>query len=135
MAKIKTFTFNSFKFKMSSEINKQIALRWFGAFNTHNLEMLLALYHDEAQHYSPKLKSKYPQSKGLITGKKALSDWWSDAFQRLPSLRYEMLTLTADKGQIFMEYIRHNEGEEDMRVAEVLIIEEDKIMASRVYHG
>jgi len=120
---------------MSSEINKQIALRWFGAFNTHNLDMLLALYHEDAQHYSPKLKLKYPKSKGLIKGKPALRDWWGDAFERLPNLRYEMLALTADKGQIFMEYIRHTDGEEDMRVAELLIIEEDKIIASRVYHG
>jgi hypothetical protein len=120
---------------MPSENNKQIALRWLSAFNTHNLDVLLSLYHDDAQHYSPKLKLRNPQTKGLIKGKAALRDWWQDAFKRLPTLRYEMLTLTADKNQIFMEYLRHVEGEEDMRVAELLVIEEDKIMASRVYHG
>lgn len=120
---------------MATEFNKQIALRWFGAFNTHNLEALLALYHEDAQHYSPKLKLRHPSTKGLIKGKEALRDWWKDAFHRLPSLRYEMLALTADKGQVFMEYLRHVEGEEDMRVAELLVIEEDKIIASRVYHG
>jgi hypothetical protein len=29
-----------------------IANRWFVAFNTQNLEALLALYHDDAEHYS-----------------------------------------------------------------------------------
>jgi len=120
---------------MSSQFNKQVALRWFGAFNTHNLEALLALYHEDAQHYSPKLKLRNPQSKGLIKGKDALRDWWQDAFRRLPSLRYEMLGLTSDNNQVFMEYIRHVDGEEDMRVAELLVLEEDKIIASRVYHG
>lgn len=120
---------------MAAEFNRQIALRWFGAFNTHNLEALLNLYHDDAQHYSPKLKQRRPKSQGLIKGKAALRDWWQDAFNRLPSLRYEMLALTADKGQVFMEYIRHVDGEEDLRVAELLVIENDKIIASRVYHG
>jgi hypothetical protein len=120
---------------MSAEMNKQIALRWFGAFNTHHLENLLALYHNDAQHYSPKLKLRHPDSKGLITGKEALRDWWQDSFNRLPSLRYEMLGLTADKTQVFMEYLRHVDGEEDLRVAELLIIQDDKIIASRVYHG
>ncbi len=120
---------------MSSEQNKQIALRWFGAFNTHNLDTLLALYHNNAQHYSPKLKIRHPHTKGLIQGKAALRDWWQDAFNRLPTLRYEMLALTADKSQVFMEYLRHVDGEEDLRVAELLVIEDDKIIASRVYHG
>jgi ketosteroid isomerase-like protein len=135
MPKIKVLSFHPKPQPMPSELNKQIALRWFGAFNTHNLEALLALYHDDAQHYSPKLKIRHPQTKGLIKGKAALREWWQDAFSRLPSLRYEMLALTADKGQVFMEYLRHVDGEEDMRVAELLVIEEDKIIASRVYHG
>jgi hypothetical protein len=34
-----------------------------------------------------------------------------------------------------MEYIRTAEGEDEMLVAEVLDIREDKIVASRVYNG
>jgi hypothetical protein len=34
-----------------------------------------------------------------------------------------------------MEYIRTVDGEDEMLVAEVLDIREDKIVASRVYHG
>ncbi|HWY11894.1 MAG TPA: nuclear transport factor 2 family protein, partial [Bacteroidia bacterium] len=37
--------------------------------------------------------------------------------------------------QVFMEYIRHVEGEEDMNVREILEIKNGKIVASRVYHG
>jgi len=57
---------------MSSKQNKEIALSWFKAFNEHNLENLLSLYHDEAQHFSPKLKVRQPETKGLIQGKPAL---------------------------------------------------------------
>lgn len=121
---------------MSSVLsNKEIAHHWFAAFNAHDLEALLALYAEDAQHYSPKLKARQPATNGLIRGKTALRAWWQDAFDRLPSLRYEVIKLTSDEEQVFMEYIRHVEGEENLRVGEVLEIRDGLIVASRVYHA
>lgn len=118
-----------------SAANKSIALQWFAAFNAHDLEALLALYADDAEHFSPKLKLRHPETHGLITGKEALRSWWRDAFERLPNLNYEVVKLTADEEQVFMEYIRHVSGEEDLRVGEVLEVRDGLIVASRVYHG
>jgi limonene-1,2-epoxide hydrolase len=118
-----------------SALNKAIAMRWFEAFNQHQLENLLSLYDDNAQHYSPKLKVRSPETNGLIKGKDALRTWWQDAFDRLPTLRYEVIKLTADDEQVFMEYIRHVNGEADLAVGEVLQIEKGRIVFSRVYHG
>ncbi len=114
---------------------KQIATAWFEAFNKHDLEMLLALYDDNAEHYSPKLKIHQPASNGLIKGKDELRAWWADAFNRLPDLHYHVIKLTADDEQVFMEYIRQTPGEDDLRVGEVLVINEGRIIASRVYHS
>lgn len=115
--------------------NKQIAIHWFKAFNEHDLESLLLMYSDNAQHYSPKLKIRQPETNGLIVGKDQLRNWWQDAFTRLPSLRYEVVKLTADEEQVFMEYIRHVDGEEDLKVGEVLEVKNGLIVFSRVYHG
>lgn len=120
---------------MSAQNNKQIATKWFEAFNEHNLEKLLSLYDDNAQHFSPKLKIRKPETQGLIKGKAALREWWQDAFDRLPSLQYEVIKLTIDEEQVFMEYIRHVDGEEDLSVGEVLQISNGLIVFSRVYHG
>lgn len=114
---------------------EQIAFRWFEAFNAKDLERLLSLYDDNAEHYSPKLKMRKPETNGLVKGKAAMHEWWQDAFDRLPSLHYEVKTLTANNERVFMEYIRSVKGEEDMAVAEVLEIREGKIIFSRVYHG
>jgi predicted SnoaL-like aldol condensation-catalyzing enzyme len=114
---------------------KNIATQWFKAFNNHNLEALLNLYDDNAEHYSPKLKIHQPNTNGLIIGKNALRNWWADAFSRLPNLHYKVLKLTADEEQVFMEYIRQTPNEPDMQVGEVLIIKDGKIVASRVYHS
>ena len=114
---------------------QQIAIKWFDAFNTKNLEKLLDLYDDEAQHFSPKLKIRQPETNGLIIGKSAMRVWWQDAFDRLPTLHYKVTSLTANTDRVFMEYIRQVEGDEDMLVAEVLEIKDGKIVCSRVYHG
>jgi predicted SnoaL-like aldol condensation-catalyzing enzyme len=120
---------------MTSQKNLSIAHAWFEAFNSHNLEKLLSLYDDEAEHFSPKLKIRHPETNGLVIGKNALRTWWQDAFDRLPTLHYKVTSLTANSDRVFMEYSRTVENEEDMLVAEVLEIKEGNIVASRVYHG
>ncbi len=118
-----------------AEQNYVIANKWFAAFNEQNLDALLALYDDNAKHYSPKLKIRQPETNGMVTGKAALRAWWQDAFDRLPTLRYIPTTLTANEDRVFMEYIRTVANEPDMLIAEVLEISHGRIIASRVYHG
>ncbi len=113
----------------------EIAKQWLQAFNDHNLEKLLSLYDDNAEHFSPKVKARQPESKGIIKGKAALRNWWQDAFNRLPDLAYHEKTITADDNRAFMEYTRVVSGEDKMVVAEVLEIKNDLIVASRVYHS
>ncbi len=118
-----------------TEQNLSIAHAWFEAFNAHNLEKLLSLYDDDAEHFSPKLKLRHPETNGLVVGKDALRNWWEDAFRRLPTLHYKVTSLTSNADRVFMEYLRSVANEENMLVAEVLEIKEGKIIASRVYHG
>ena len=120
---------------MSPEKNLSIAHLWFEAFNAHNLDKLLSLYDDEAQHFSPKLKIRHPETNGFVSGKAALRTWWQDAFDRLPNLHYKVTSLTSNSDRVFMEYIRTVPDEENILVAEVLDVREGKIIASRVYHG
>jgi limonene-1,2-epoxide hydrolase len=120
---------------MDANANILIANNWFEAFNEYDLEKLLALYTENAEHYSPKLKLRKPETLGLIKGKTALRAWWKDSFDRLPSLKYEPVQFTANAERVFMEYIRKVKGEEDLMVGEVLEVKAGRIVASRVYHG
>ncbi len=119
----------------TKEFNKPIAMNWINAFNEHDLAKLIGLYGENAIHYSPKLKLRKPETKGWIIGKQQLMDWWADAFERLPGLRYQLENLLVDDDQIFMEYIRRVPGEMDMRIAELLKISNGLIIQSTVYHG
>ena len=119
---------------MNLENLNRIALKWFEAFNEHNLEKLLSLYDDNAEHFSPKLKVRKPETNGLIRGKDALRAWWKDAFVRLPTLRYEVKRLTPYEDRVFMEYIRYVQGEDDLVVGEMLEIKNNLIIKSEVFH-
>jgi hypothetical protein len=115
--------------------HKLIADKWFDAFNRHHLEDLLSLYDDNAAHYSPKLKVRQPETRGLIQGKAQLRNWWADSFSSLPSLRYYPNFILCEGNKIFMEYLRKVDNQEDLIVGELLIIEDGKIVSSKVYHS
>jgi hypothetical protein len=112
-----------------------LAKEWIASFNRHDLEGLLSLYDEEAEHYSPKLRTRLPETRGLIRGKAALRSWWKDSFDRLPTLQYELLQLTPHDNRIFMEYVRHVKGEDDLFVGEMLEVRNGLIVFSRVYHS
>ncbi len=112
-----------------------IAQKWFDAFNEHNLEALLTLYSENARHFSPKLKIKHPETKGLISGKNKLREWWHEAFTNIPSLSYHPNFIICEGDKIFMEYVRKVEGEDDLIVGELLVIDNDLIVESKVYHS
>ncbi|HEX5061828.1 MAG TPA: nuclear transport factor 2 family protein [Kofleriaceae bacterium] len=112
-----------------------IAERWLACFDRRDLDGLLALYADDATHTSPKIRVRHPETGGLLHGKAAMRAWWQDSFDRLPSMRYVPTALTADRERVFMEYVRHVDGEPDMPVAEVLEVVNGRIVASRVFHG
>ncbi len=116
-----------------AELNK-IAQDWFAAFNDKNIDALLALYDDNAEHFSPKLKIRQPETHGFIKGKPALRAWWLDAFNRLPSLHYEVIRLTPYEDRVFMEYWRYVNDEDDLFVGEMLELKNSLIMKSSVFH-
>ena len=115
--------------------NKNIANSWFEAFNQHNLENLLALYDDNALHYSPKLKLNHPETNGLIKGKEQLRKWWGLSFEKLPTLQYFPQLIIVDGNNVFFEYLRKVDGQDDMTVGELLEIKNGVIVKSKVYHS
>ena len=120
---------------MSADDNLKLGRAWLEAFNAHDVPTLVALYAEDATHTSPKIRALHPQAGGKLVGRAALSQWWLDALQRLPTLRYEELSLTANAERVFLEYLRHAPDGAPYPVAEVFEVRGGKISASRVYHG
>lgn len=120
---------------MPHRTSEAIGREWIEAFNARDLTRLLALYAEDCTHTSPKLRAQKPETQGKVAGKAALRAWWADAFARLPALRYELKTLTANAERVFLEYDRVLAGEPTMLVAEAFEVRDGLIVASRVFHG
>jgi 8-oxo-dGTP diphosphatase len=114
---------------------EHIAATWIQRFNDRDLDGLLALYSDDAVHISPKLRERQPQTGGQVAGKAALRAWWQDSFDRLPSLRYHALQITAQGNQVFLEYSRTLDGAAAMIIAELFVVQNGHIVRSHVFHG
>jgi len=114
---------------------RSLAERWLACFAARDLDGLLALYADDATHTSPKIRTRHPETGGVLRGKAALRAWWRDSFERLPALRYEPTAITAAADRVVFEYVRRVPGEPDLPVAESLEIAGGRITASRVFHG
>ena len=108
----RTSSFDGTTWKKGEDL-RAIAHAWLDCFARRDLDGLLALYADNATHTSPKIRTRHPETGGLLHGKAAMRAWWQDSFDRLPSMRYEPTAITADSRRVFMEYIRHVEGEPD----------------------
>ena len=118
---------------MSAAANQALAHAWIDAFNAHDVPRLVALYAEACTHTSPKLRAA--GGEGCIRGKAALTTWWQGAMNAMPSLRYELLTVTASEARVFIEYTRHCDGQAPMAIAEVFDVAGGHIVASRVFHG
>ena len=119
----------------TSEANAKLGRTWLAAFNAHDVDSLVAIYAPDATHTSPKIRALHPTTGGKLVGHAALREWWGEAIRRLPTLRYEELTVTANDDRVFLEYMRHAPDGPPYPVAEVFDVRAGKIVASRVYHG
>jgi hypothetical protein len=109
-----------------------VAQQWIDAFHLHDIDKLLALYRDDARHYSPRVEERSPETKGWLSGKAQLREWWQSSFDSLPGLDYELRSMAVNPPDLFLTYIRHAPEQPDMEVMEYLKIEEGLIVESRV---
>jgi predicted SnoaL-like aldol condensation-catalyzing enzyme len=96
---------------------------------------MVALYADDAVHSSPRLRAQNPAGRGRIVGRAAMKQWWSEAFDRQPELRYAPVAIVTDDRYAVIEYDRHAPGEATTSTAEVFEIKGGKIVRSHVYLG
>ena len=64
---------------------------WIAAWNSHDLERILALYAEDAEMTSDKIKALGLEMSGTLRGKENLRAYWSRAFQLLPNLHFDLI--------------------------------------------
>ncbi len=98
-----------------------IGQEWIAAWNSHDLERVLALYDDVVEMTSAVVIALGINPEGRVVGKPQLRAYWSRALEKLPNLKFELFDLFTspnsmvvryrnERGAIMCEYLRFNEA-------------------------
>lgn len=84
---------------------EDIGRRWIEAWNSRDLERVLALYDDEAEMSSPAIIKLGLNPTGQLKGKDRLRAYWSRALASLPNLHFELLDLSVSPDSVIVRYV------------------------------
>jgi ketosteroid isomerase-like protein len=77
---------------------------WIAAWNSHDLERILALYAEDAEMTSDKIQALGLEPTGTLRGKDSLRMYWSRAFQLLPNLHFDLIDTYVSPDSVVVFY-------------------------------
>jgi len=77
---------------------------WISAWNSHDLERILALYAEDAEMTSDKIQALGLEASGTLRGKDKLRMYWSKAFQLLPNLHFDLIDTYVSPDSVVVFY-------------------------------
>lgn len=95
------------------------AAEWCAAWNAHDLDRVLAHFHDDVIFTSPIAASLLPETDGVIRGKAALRAYWKEGLRRIPDLHFTVAAVFAGIDTLVIQY-RNQKG---VDVSEVLVFD------------
>lgn len=102
---------------------RPFAERWLAAWNAHDLDAVMALFHDDVVFTSPLAVKVVPESDGVLHGKDALRAYWSAALALVPDLHFDLTGLFAGVDSLLIGF-RMNGGAERF---EILRFRDDRV--------
>jgi ketosteroid isomerase-like protein len=112
---------------ISHDEARSFAAGWQAAWNSRDVEGVLAHFADDCVFSSPVAAEVVPGSGGVIRGKDALRDYWNTALERVPDLHFDVLAVYAGVDSVVINYRHQNGG----LVCEVLTLEDGLVVAGR----
>ena len=107
-----------------------LAQRWIAAWNTHDLDLILALYRDDFTMASPYIVAVFNEASGKLQGKAAVGAYWRQALDRFPELRFELLHVLAGVDSLTLVYRSNRSG----LAAEVFTLDESGLIGAAAAH-
>ena len=80
---------------MEKGFAERFAKEWIAAWNSHDLERILAHYEDDFEMSSPIITTLIGERSGKLRGKVAVGAYWAKALRSIPNLRFELLAALA----------------------------------------
>jgi ketosteroid isomerase-like protein len=92
---------------MEKGFAERFANEWIAAWNSHDLDRILAHYEDDFEMSSPIIPAIVGEPSGKLRGKAAVGAYWAKALQKLPKLHFELLSVLAGVDSVTVYYKGH----------------------------
>jgi ketosteroid isomerase-like protein len=86
------------------EFATAFAAEWIAAWNSHDLDRILSHYADDFEMSSPIIPQITSEPSGRLAGKRAVGAYWRAALERIPDLRFELLTTFVGVDSVVAHY-------------------------------
>ena len=104
---------------------------WIAAWNSRDLERVLALYAEDSEMTSDKIQALGFDSSGTLSGKAKLRMYWGKALTLLPNLQFTLIDLFVSPDSLVVFY----QNERGARICEYLRLDaEGKIAQGSANH-
>ena len=100
---------------------KAFSRQWAQLWNAHDVEALLAHFHNDVLWTSPVAAEMYPETAGVIRGKASLRRYWTGAVKRLTDLHFVVEAVYRGIDTVVINYRNQKGG----LVNEVLRFDDD----------
>lgn len=93
---------------LTPESARAFAERWYGAWNAHDIDAIMACYAPTISHSSPFIKRYNGTDDVALSGIPAVRDYFARALQRNPTLRFDPMHVTVGLESVLLVYRRMN---------------------------
>lgn len=83
---------------------------WVRAWNAHDVEAVLAHFHDDVVFTSPVASRLLPETAGVVRGKAAVRDYWTTALKLLPHLHVDLIGVCRGESLLVLNYRNERAG-------------------------
>lgn len=108
---------------------ERFAHEWIAAWNSHDLERILAHYRDDFTMSSPRIVTVAQEPSGILRGKAAIARYWADALAQAPELHFRLLNTFVGADSVALHY----EGVRGPAI-EVFFFDEDGLVRRAAAH-
>ena len=105
------------------------SLEWVKAWNSHDLDKIMAHYADDFEMNSPIIKQIMNEPTGKLKGKEKIRAYWEKALKMNPTLHFEIIKYYSGTNSVVIQYKGHRGLS-----AEVLFFDEEGKVKSAYAH-
>jgi len=92
---------------MDKEFASQFAREWIEAWNSHDLDKIMAHYAEDFEMSSPVIRQLMNIDSGTIKGKIEVRAYWEKALAKIPDLHFELVDAYSGVNSVVIQYKGH----------------------------